>query len=58
MSMRPLLTRADFKTYLAQFAMLSHTKVLPKSFGKSQFPHKFVNLFFESALVKDKLMDL
>ena len=29
-----------------------------KSFCKSQFPHKFVNLFFISVIIKDKLTDL
>jgi hypothetical protein len=32
--------------------------VLLKSFCKSQFPHKFVNLFFILVIVKDKLTDL
>ena len=29
-----------------------------KSFGKSQFPHKFVNSFFILVIIKDKLTDL
>ena len=32
-------------------------KVFIKSFCKSQFPHKFVNLFFILVMMKDKLMD-
>ena len=37
--------------------LISH-KVFLKSFCKSQFPHKSVNLFFISVTVKDKLTDL
>ena len=33
-------------------------KVFIKSFCKSQFPHKSVNLFFISVMIKDKLTDL
>ena len=33
-------------------------KVFIKSFCKSQFQHKFVNLFFILVIVKDKLTDL
>jgi len=33
-------------------------KVFIKSFGKSQFPHKSVNLFFILVIVKDTLTDL
>ena len=33
-------------------------KVFTKSFRKSQFPHESVNLFFISAIIKDKSMDL
>ena len=32
-------------------------RVLLKSFCKSQFLHKFVNLFFTSVIAKDKLTD-
>ena len=38
-------------------AFISH-KVFIKSFCKSQFPHKFVNVFFIIAIVKDELTDL
>ena len=37
--------------------LLSHIAFL-RLFCKSQFPHKFVNLFFISVIVKDKLTDL
>ena len=37
--------------------LISH-KVFLKSFCKSQFPHKFVNLFFILIKVTDKLTDL
>ena len=37
--------------------LISH-KMFLKSFCKSRFPHKFVNLFFISAVVKDKLTNL
>ena len=37
--------------------LISH-KVLSKSFCKSQFPHRFVNLFFIPVIVKDALTDL
>jgi hypothetical protein len=33
-------------------------KVVINSSCKNQFPHKFVNLFFISAMMKDKLTDL
>jgi len=33
-------------------------KVFIKSFCKSQFPHKFVNLFFRLVILKDKLTEL
>ena len=33
-------------------------QVFMKSIGKSQFPHKSVNLFFTLAIIKDKLTDL
>ena len=33
-------------------------KVFMKSFCKSQFPHKSVNLFIVLVIIKDKLMDL
>ena len=36
---------------------ISHKEFL-KSFCKSQFPRKFVNLFFILGIVKDKLTDL
>ena len=36
---------------------ISH-KVLIKSFCKSQFPHKSVNLFFILIIIKDKLTNL
>ena len=36
---------------------ISHNLFL-KSFGRSQFSHKFVNLFFIFVVVKDKLTDL
>ena len=29
-----------------------------QSFCKSQFPHKFINLFFTLVMMKDKLTDL
>ena len=38
-------------------SFISH-KVHSKSFGKSRFPHNFVNIFLTLAIVKDKLMDL
>ena len=34
--------------------LISHT-VLMQSFGKSPFPHKFVNSFFVPVMIKDKL---
>ena len=40
------------------FMLFISQKVFVKSFCKSQFPHKFVNLFFTSAKVKDKLTHL
>ena len=33
-------------------------KVSIKSFCKGQFPHKFVNILFIAAIIKDKLTDL
>jgi len=42
---------------LLAFAGLSHTVFL-KSFCKSRFPHKSVNLFFILVIVKDKLTDM
>ena len=33
-------------------------EVFLKSFYKSQFPHKSVNLYFISVIINDKLMDL
>ena len=33
-------------------------KVFTKSICESKFPHKFVNLFFMSVVMKDKLTDL
>ena len=37
--------------------LISH-KVFLKSFCKSQFPHKSVNLFFILVIMKDELTDL
>ena len=37
---------------------LSHREVFIKSFCKSQFPHKFVDLFSTLVLIKEKLTDL
>jgi hypothetical protein len=34
--------------------LISH-KVFIKSFGKSQFSHKFVNFFLITVMIKDKL---
>ena len=36
---------------------VSH-KMFAKLFGKSPFPHKFVELFLSLVIVKDKLTDL
>ena len=33
-------------------------KVLSKSFCRSHFPHKFVNVFFILVMVKDQVIDL
>ena len=33
-------------------------QVFIKSFSKSQFPHKFVNLFFILVMIKDKSTNL
>ena len=43
--------------YLLSPELISH-KLFLKSFCKSQFPHKFVNLFFILDIVMDKLTDL
>ena len=39
-----------------EVSSLTHFSI--KSFCKSQFPHKSVNLFFTLLIVKDKLTDL
>ena len=41
----------------ASFVLISHDVIL-KSFLKSQFPHKSVNIFVMLVMIKDKLMDL
>ena len=51
-SARPRASSSSFR-----FTLISHT-VLLKSFCRSQFPHKFVNLFFILVIVKGKLTDL
>ena len=47
----------SFPRRKAPHELISHT-VLSRSFSESQFPHKSVNLFFISKIVKDKLTDL
>jgi len=42
---------------IASSTFISHKGIL-KSLCKSQFPHKFVNVFFILLIVKDKLTDL
>ena len=42
---------------IVSLCFISH-EVSIKSFCKSQFPHKLVNLFFTSVMMKDKLTDL
>ena len=39
------------------YVFISH-KVLIKSFGKSEFPHKYVNLFLIITNTKDRMTDL
>jgi len=48
----------DLKAGHETNASLISQKVFLKSFCKSQFPHKSVNLFFILVIVKDKLTDL
>ena len=43
---------------LAQERNFGSQKVFTKLFCKSRFPHKFVNLFFISATIEDKLTNL
>jgi hypothetical protein len=45
------------KILLTKHELISH-KVFLNSFYKSRFPHKYVNLFFISVIVKDKLTNL
>ena len=46
-----------FWVWGASFVLISHDVIL-KSFLKSQFPHKSVNIFVMLVMIKDKLMDL
>ena len=52
-----LLTRLAGSARVFSSYLISH-KMFIKAFLKSQFPHKFVNLFFILVLAKDKLTDL
>ena len=51
-----LAVPAPPRVYLTQ-KFISHS-FFSKSFGKRQFPHKFINFLFKLVIVKDKLMDL
>jgi len=48
---RPLERGVRFDIFISQ-------KEFKQSFCKSQFPHKFVNLFLKFVIIKDKLTDL
>ena len=54
----PVFLVLDFARVLACLRVLISHTVFLKSFCKSQFPHKSVNLFFTLVIAKDKLRDL
>ena len=46
------------RTPLGPASILISHKMLSKSFCKTQFPHRFVNVFFIKVIVQDELTDL
>ena len=53
----PYQPYAARETLRVPYRFISH-KIFQKPFGKSRFPHKFVNLYFALVNEEDKLTDL